>query len=327
MRRCLFRIFNQTYTDIEVILVNDGSTDLSGDICNHYAKHYDQVTVIHQQNKGPAAARNIGMAHAKGTFIQFIDADDTVKRTMTEKLVETMKSDTTLAICAYETDEKVITPSISGHFSQETFLQHVGRLYRDIILPSVCNKMYRADVIQQRAISFPEGDRFGEDLTFNLHYLHAVQTVRVIDDVLYEYNQRDATLTTSYIPHMYVHYKTLYYRMVHFLHHYDCFHSENKKYINETVANGIVHTLSNLFHQDSNLSKQERRDLYKQMITDPFFIRLLPYFKGNMQARFIRWIVPFTKRGTYTFLQMKETIRMRAHPVFRLLQKMNRTGY
>src|SRR5699024_2404398 len=84
IRACVASILNQTYEHIELILVNDGSTDDSSQICNDYQEKDSRIKVIHQQNQGPAPARNAGIKIASGAYIQFVDADDRIEGEMTE---------------------------------------------------------------------------------------------------------------------------------------------------------------------------------------------------------------------------------------------------
>ena len=84
MNKCIESILNQTLTEIEIILVNDGSTDNSGKIIDNYAKKDNRIKVIHQQNSGPSVARNKGISTAKGKYIGFVDSDDYIESTMYE---------------------------------------------------------------------------------------------------------------------------------------------------------------------------------------------------------------------------------------------------
>ena len=82
IRRCIESILIQEYRNFELILVDDGSTDSSGDICEEYAKDNNRITVIHQENKGLSGARNTGISNAKGEWVVFIDSDDYISKTM-----------------------------------------------------------------------------------------------------------------------------------------------------------------------------------------------------------------------------------------------------
>ena len=88
LRKCLNSILHQTFKNIEVIVVNDGSTDSSGEICDQYAKEDKRIKIIHQEKKGVSAARNMGVSQAQGTFIGFVDGDDYLDQKMYEKLYE-----------------------------------------------------------------------------------------------------------------------------------------------------------------------------------------------------------------------------------------------
>lgn len=99
LSRCLDSILNQTYTNIEVILVDDGSPDQSGMICDEYAKKDSRIKVIHQENKGVSSARNAGLKIAGGEYIGFVDSDDFIAPEMYERMVENMNKDRDLVIC------------------------------------------------------------------------------------------------------------------------------------------------------------------------------------------------------------------------------------
>ena len=104
--RCIESILNQTYQDFELILVDDGSPDLSGDICDVYAETDPRIKVIHQENSGISDARNEGLSRAKGEYISFIDSDDWVHPEFLQQLLYTIeKYDADIAECG-----KILTP-------------------------------------------------------------------------------------------------------------------------------------------------------------------------------------------------------------------------
>lgn len=101
LHRCIQSIVNQTYPNWELILVNDGSTDTSGDICDEYALTDERILVIHKYNEGVSSARNVGIDCAKGEYISFIDADDVLETNALQKFIEIYDSKTEVYICSY----------------------------------------------------------------------------------------------------------------------------------------------------------------------------------------------------------------------------------
>ena len=115
LRRCVDSILHQTYQDLEVLLVDDGSTDASGAICDEYAAQEERVTAVHQKNRGLSAARNAGLERAQGTYLCFVDSDDYIEPEMFEELLLiAMDTGADLTLCdfnIYYQKEKRLAPS------------------------------------------------------------------------------------------------------------------------------------------------------------------------------------------------------------------------
>lgn len=328
LRRCLFSILNQTYQQIEIILINDGSTDQSGKICQHYADRYDHIHVIHQANQGPAAARNTGLQNATGTYIQFVDADDTIKPAMITYLAHEMDRGVDLVISGFTTKDRTFTPSAIGQFTKQAFIPQLGKLYFEIILPSLCNKMYRAALIKTAEVEFIQTCSFGEDLLFNLDYLETCQTIQISPRAFYEYRRNTHSLTNQYVAGMFFNHKILHQKTKNFLITNDHYQAENKQYINIIFTNGIIHSLTNLFHKDSGLTYKQRKALLYKIITDSTVHEQLPYFTHNVQAKVFRPFIKLKSANSTTFLlQTKEMMRHRFTNLFKSLQRINKTGY
>ena len=102
LRRCLDSIVGQTYADLEILLIDDGSTDESGAICDEYAQD-ERVRVFHTENRGAARARNLGLSEAKGTYVIFLDSDDYFDSRLTETMVGTVeRTGADMCVCGYE---------------------------------------------------------------------------------------------------------------------------------------------------------------------------------------------------------------------------------
>src|SRR5690606_38330405 len=241
LETCITSISKQTYKNIEVILVNDGSTDKSGEICDQYAKIDPRITAIHQQNAGPAAARNKGIEKASGAYLQFVDADDWMKQTMTNDLVTALENhEADLVICGYESGKQIYVPSITGFFDKDVFLNYIGLLYKQIILPSPCNKMYRLERLKNNEIRFLENHSYGEDLLFNLHYIENSMSFYLLPENLYGYRQNSDSLTNSYMENMFEKQEKLYSKVKSFLEKNNRWSGENITHIETIFANGMI---------------------------------------------------------------------------------------
>ena len=182
IRQCLDSIVGQTYQDLEIILVDDGSPDSSGAICDEYAEKDSRIKVIHKQNEGQSIARNVGMQTATGDFIGFVDSDDSIDLEMFEKLFSAIDG-VDIAICGHNVvyDAKIETNSKGKEKTlneSELWQEVFGNLNN-----AVWNKLFRRELLTN--IQFDSNFAHGEDLIFNILYLQKVKAGRLIDEPLY----------------------------------------------------------------------------------------------------------------------------------------------
>lgn len=210
LNRCLDSILSQTYRDFELLLIDDGSADRSGEICDEYERMDNRISVFHQTNSGVAAARNTGIKNSRGAYLVFIDSDDHVDPEMLRKLYDAVKTaDADLAICNYyerSADGSFIERR--HRFKDGTVLDRKGieddlykALYRTsatVGLFSMCNKMFKKSIIDHDKILVRESMSYGEDLVFFVTYLHESQRVVFLEDLLYYYEMTQDGLFKSY---------------------------------------------------------------------------------------------------------------------------------
>ena len=183
IRKCLDSIVNQTYRDLEIILVDDGSTDASGAICDEYAEKDIRIKVIHKENGGQSSARNLGLDIATGEYIGFVDSDDTIELETYHLLVSSMQGND-IVICGHNVvyEEKTETCC-----REESALDNAG-LWSEVfgrLNNAVWNKLYRRELL--KGIYFDARFAHGEDLLFNLHYLKVARNGCVLNRALYNY--------------------------------------------------------------------------------------------------------------------------------------------
>lgn len=178
-------VISQTYSNWELILINDGSLDESGAICDRFSKQDTRIRVFHQENSGVSVARNRGIEQAEGEWIIFIDSDDYVDENMLDVMLSNSEN-IDLVVCPLQEvpsgkvrtwNEKVYTGLVS---SKDDF----ERLYYAGFYNSPCGKMYRRCLIKEL---FPKGLSLGEDLIFNLGFMKNCQKIKSIERPMYFY--------------------------------------------------------------------------------------------------------------------------------------------
>ena len=197
--RCIKSILNQTYKNIEVILVNDGSTDQSGQICDLFANKDDRVLVIHKKNTGVSDSRNEGIKLSSGKYLQFVDSDDYIDENMTEILIEAVQhGEADIAICGYKVIDYKTEKSVPRSYSQpemnfdfKRLLTIFDDLYLKADMNSPCNKMYISSLIKKNRIYFDPKLDLGEDLIFNLEVIKKCDKFSIISACPYNYIQYD----------------------------------------------------------------------------------------------------------------------------------------
>lgn len=224
LRKCLGRVRNQSYDNIEVLLVDDGSTDGSRAICTEYCEKDSRFRLLQQTHLGVAAGRNRAMAEANGEYIQFCDSDDWVTRDATEVLVAAaIKTGSELITAGFYrvSGRRVYEHSsigVSGIMTKDEYVENMMRAPGNFYYGVLWNKLYKRSLIRRRAVSCPEDLSWCEDTSFNFCYLQYVTTVTVLERAVYFYQKTKGSLSASGITlsrtiktrsRLYENYKTL----------------------------------------------------------------------------------------------------------------------
>lgn len=209
LERCLDSVLNQTYSNLEIILVNDGSVDKSLEICEKYTSIDSRFVLINQSNKGPSGARNSALKIAKGDYVGFVDADDFVDLNMYSELID--------IITKFEQD--IIISNIKVHNKQNSYnilrsdipynllldknkiKKHILKAYYsgDIgIFSSTVNKLYKKTFLNNNNLFFDEGRIRAEDYWFNFYAYKYANTVYVINEAYYHYINNENSIMKSF---------------------------------------------------------------------------------------------------------------------------------
>lgn len=209
LERCLLSIREQSITDWECLLIDDGSNDGSAEICDEFAAKDGRFIVFHQMNHGVSVARNIGLDFARGEYVCFVDSDDWLDKCFLETMASAAEdSDWVISgqsRVSPDGSRAILAPNSFGTFSvtrenSDTFLE----LERKLLFFAVHEKLYRNDIIRENGIRFPEGCSYGEDLIFNYVYLEHVHTISTVADALYNYRMHDGSLSLAFRPAQFI---------------------------------------------------------------------------------------------------------------------------
>lgn len=190
----------QTYRNLEILIVDDGSTDSSPEICKGLQQNDSRISIITQINQGPSVARNNGIDNAHGKYVLFFDADDYIEPQMVTMLVESAeKNSVDLVICGVYLEVvrngkvqvyKKSEPSAIIRPNKAVKTYYIRTMLHNSIY-TLWNKLYKLDIIKQFTIQFDPKVNFGEDLIFNLDYIYNSQSLSILSKCYYHYFQRD----------------------------------------------------------------------------------------------------------------------------------------
>ncbi len=201
LQQCLKSIVAQTFTNLEIILVDDGSTDSSGVICDAWQQQDKRIRVIHQDNGGLSHARNVGMKAATGDYIAFVDSDDVLHERMYEFMMDALqKTNADVAICHEDAFYEEVYQSrhydtchIERVEDTEALMKHFMLAWTGVI-NFAWNKLYKKEIVQR--ISFPVGRKM-EDMYFSADALSKVSKAVWLEERLYGYRQRSGSIMNS----------------------------------------------------------------------------------------------------------------------------------
>ncbi|WP_051592764.1 glycosyltransferase [Thomasclavelia saccharogumia] len=207
LKKCINSLLNQTLRDIEIVLIDDGSTDESRDICDEYAKKDDRISVIHKRNEDVSIARNIGIKKSKGKYIGFIDSDDWIESNMYQNMYKYIKDyDVDIVFC----DAVTVYDDKQSEIDSFTLLEKSRLITKDKIdsslliqmAGSVWRGLYKRELLQENDIYFPIDLKFSEDRIFNLYAIGYSKKIFYDKTVYYNRYIRMGSAVNKYYSNM-----------------------------------------------------------------------------------------------------------------------------
>lgn len=219
LRRCIDSVISQSCRDLEIILVDDGSPDNSGAICDEYARRDARIRVIHQENMGLFGARNTGMEAACGEYLSFIDSDDWIEEGMYAQMIKIideyhpdmirfgfkkMFNEKVIAEKKMPYEEKIYKGDALHSLQLDTISNEGVLDYKKTRILSACSNLYRRELVMEHGILFiSERDILNEDYFFVLQVSQVSESVYVSDKTFYCYDTREGSITMSYRENMF----------------------------------------------------------------------------------------------------------------------------
>lgn len=197
---CIDSLINQIYKDFEVLLIDDGSSDCSGNICDEYANKDKRLRVFHKKNEGVSSARNLGLIEAAGEWICFVDSDDWIDPNTLSSIFPILDNEIDFVQFGF----KQIN-SMGDIIVQSNIPDHRIVMVKDAYVKThmyhsaICGYLIKKDIIKKYKINFPKSIKYGEDQAFILKTLICSQKILIIDDHFYNYRYREGSAMNSSI--------------------------------------------------------------------------------------------------------------------------------
>lgn len=270
LEKCLDSIINQSLKEIEILLIDDGSTDKSGKICDDYAKKDNRIVVIHQENQGVSAARNRGIELAKGEYISFVDSDDLVDEKMLVVLYDKgEKYNLDLVMCDLTKDRfgKIIKKEFElkrNEIIEKNNIIDFIKSYKNLFTVNhIYAKIYKRSFLTENNIYFPVGLNLQEDTVFVLETMIKANNLYCIKESYYNHIKRENSLTTKkYRKDIHIYYNSAYLTVL------DLYNKNNIKYLeNELYDRIVLQMIMCMFNiNNSGLSAKEKESIFKEIV-------------------------------------------------------------
>jgi glycosyltransferase involved in cell wall biosynthesis len=283
-------IFNQSFSDFELLLVNDGSTDRSSEICDAFALKDKRIKVFHQQNKGVSVARNLGLDHAQGEWICFVDSDDLLSTDYFEPVLTGTESD--FIMVNVDVIENGVLSNFTNYLPKtmniEEFLVSY-QLYPNFAGP--WSKFFKKSIIKKNKLRFLPQLRFGEDALFNLQYLKECNQCFVTNITSYCYREHEGSLSKRNFD--FLHDQFLYFQLK----------KELRFYPDPIYYKNIISPLNRLIvslYKDTKISARKRKTELKLILKSDFKEVIAIYKKSNLKL----FICVFTRLNLYSLIDL-----------------------
>ena len=329
LKAALDSITKQCFQSYEIIAVDDGSTDGSGPLLDEYALHNEKLKVIHVPNGGPSKARNIGLDHARGQWIQFMDSDDILENDMLLQMYQNSEQVDMVVSGAYREDlengrasKMTLTPVYAKETGEiSVYLSQMNQDTKDLLLNYLWNKWFRRSIIILHHIRFDESLRLGEDFMFNCAFMQYAQSFMAVNEAYYHYYIRgNGSLAHTFSWNEPERRNMMYQAFLELL---ETFHVKDtmKSMVSCNEGKYCWIGISKVMLKDCNLEKAQKVEYIRKFMTDMNRNNMLCYFdtRKGMTIALRKWALQHNKpRIIYRLLclhmlpqKMKRMVKLR----------------
>ena len=279
IERGIESLLRQTLKEIEIILVNDGSTDKSLEICKKYKMKDQRIRIIDKQNQGVASARNIGIKYATADYIAFMDPDDEISADMYENLYfDIVKNECDISLCNYlkinKNNKNMIKLPLSEGIYYKDKVEEIlinmiwnEKVEKEAIMGSACRSIYKKSIIQKYDLEFPVNIEFMEDLIFMVEYLTKCTKMYINENAYYHYFIRDDSGSTTYKKNLWNNNKKVCQLLEKILKQNNLISKSKKNIANRWIISTFS-AISNETHKDNNEKLIEKIKYIKFILND-----------------------------------------------------------
>lgn len=274
--KCIESILNQKFSNWELILINNGSTDRSKELCEKYANDDERIILVNGENEGPSVARNKGLELATGDYCMFVDGDDYIEQdTLSILSKEIEQNDYQIVIYGNYNDiyeNGVYRENGANKYREYEFNSNdeFKKIYIDLsnkyLVNQVWNKIYKKSFIEEVGTRFPQGVNYSEDLIFNIKLYKKLKKGKVIDKVLYHYvNHKGDSLCSTFNVNKY---KDMKYVYMTIKEEVKGWNDELINYLGNTFVKDINIFINSMYNSDCLLPITKKRELVDEILED-----------------------------------------------------------
>ena len=324
LAECLDSVLEQTYKNLEIILINDGSRDASGEICRQYRERDDRIILIEQENAGVSVARNRGIEQASGEYLMFVDADDMIAPWLCEEAFRNME-DCDVLMFQFETfcdSKKLNTAALpeSARFEQlnrfsgadcmHTMFGINESVLTKIKLPSMCTKLYRRSFLNKYQVFCPPGVINGEDMLFNVQTYIQDPRICYLPMAGYFYRYNPSSAVHRYNPNCLENERRFYKELEDILDQKQLW-DQYREDIAYRKVNGLLRVFSgDIFHRDNPKPEGEKKRAFLELVGQGEYQRLMAKQQKNFSGQ-TGCVLFLARKKQYELLKLAYRLRDR----------------